>query len=431
MSPRTESRRAWLVWTPAVLFFAIVFFQRTAPNVMADELMRDFDVGAALLGNLGAFYFYAYASVQIGVGVVLERWGPRRVLTGAALLAAAGGVLFAQAESLNAAYLGRLLIGLGCAFGWIGCLTVVGLWFPARRFATVAGLSGMVGMIGAMAAQTPLALVLEVVSWRDAMLGLAAATFATAVLCWLLLRDRNPALEARRAEATKGAAPKDDDRPGLLSSLRMAAANRQVWPIAIFTSTNVVPFIALAAQWGVPYLTRAHDIGRSEAATGILLIIVGQGLGSPSMGWLSDRIGRRKPVMFLCTGLALVTLCAAIYIPGLPIWLIYALLFVHGIGSSGIIVGFSTMREAADQRLVGPSLGIVNTFVMGFSALILPTLGLLLDTAWDGRMEDGVRYYGTEVYEMAMLVLPATLVAGLIAAALVRETHCGESHVRS
>ena len=143
------TRRAWLVWAPAALFFALVFFQRTAPGVMVEELMRDFSVGAALLGNLAAFYFYAYASVQLGVGLVLDNWGPRRVLTGAALVAAAGAVVFALAESLHAAYLGRLLIGLGCAFGWIGCLTVIGQWFPARRFATVAGLSGMVGMVGA------------------------------------------------------------------------------------------------------------------------------------------------------------------------------------------------------------------------------------------------------------------------------------------
>ncbi|MBT5415303.1 MAG: MFS transporter [Rhodospirillaceae bacterium] len=414
------TRRAWLVWAPAALFFALVFFQRTAPGVMVEELMRDFSVGAALLGNLAAFYFYAYASVQLGVGLVLDNWGPRRVLTGAALVAAAGAVVFALAESLHAAYLGRLLIGLGCAFGWIGCLTVIGQWFPARRFATVAGLSGMVGMVGAMLAQTPLAALLAFVSWRTAMLGVAGASFAAALLCWFLLRDRNPARAAERAAA-------EGHRMGLLAGLRAAAANRQVWPIALFTSTNVVPFIALVALWGVPYMMRAHGIERGEAAFAVVLILLGQGLGSPAMGWLSDRIGRRKPVMALCTGLALVTFCIAVYIPGLPLWLVYAVLFVHGIGSSGIIIGFSTMREAAAPHLVGASLGIVNTFVMGFSALIHPLLGLLLDLAWDGRMENGVRYYGTGDYERAMLVLPATLVVGLIAAALVRETWCGEA----
>jgi MFS family permease len=171
---------------------------------------------------------------------------------------------------------------------------------------------------------------------------------------------------------------------------------------------------------------RAHGIERGEAAFAVMLILLGQGLGSPVMGWLSDRIGRRKPVMFLCSGLALITLCIAVYVHGLPLWLVYAILFLHGTGSSGIIVGFSTMREAAAPHLVGASLGIVNTFVMGFSAMIHPLLGLLLDTVWDERMEGGVRYYGTGDYELAMLVLPAALVIGLIAAALVRETWCGE-----
>jgi MFS family permease len=101
---------------------------------MVEELMRDFAVSATILGNLSAFYFYSYASIQIPIGVLLDRYGPRRLMTGAAALVAAGCALFATSDSISGAYLGRLLIGAGCAFSWVGALAVIGQWLPPQRF---------------------------------------------------------------------------------------------------------------------------------------------------------------------------------------------------------------------------------------------------------------------------------------------------------
>ena len=138
------------------LFFGYGFLLRVSPSVMVEELMREFSVGAAVLGNLSAIYLYVYAGIQIPVGVLLDRFGPRRLMSAAALVAGAGAWLFASAGDLGTAYAGRFLIGLGCAFSWPGMLAIIYQWYP-QRFALLAGLGQSVGMLGAVFGQAPLA----------------------------------------------------------------------------------------------------------------------------------------------------------------------------------------------------------------------------------------------------------------------------------
>lgn len=145
----------WLFWGLAALFYCYGFFQRVAPSVMVGDLMRDFSVSAAVLGNLSAFYFYAYASVQLPVGVLVDRFGARRVLALAALACGAGSALFGMAANIEIAYLGRLLVGLGAAFTWVGALKLVSVWFPANRFAMVSGMTLMLGMGAGSAVRHP------------------------------------------------------------------------------------------------------------------------------------------------------------------------------------------------------------------------------------------------------------------------------------
>ena len=402
-----SARNPWLVWLPGPLFFSFSFFQRTAPGVMADDLMRDFDVGAALLGNLAAFYFYGYASIQLVAGMLLDRWGPRRVIAAAALVAATGVAIFAGAEDLVAAYLGRLLIGAGVGFAWLGTLKIVALWFPLRRFALIGGLSTMFGMFGAMLGQAPLAALIDRIGWRPALLGSAAAGVACSLLVWLFVRD-GPA-EPRRG------------RGGFLRGLRRAGSNPQTWIIALYAGTVIMPFNALAALWGVPFIMQAQGLARGPAALVVSMMLLGQAVGGPSLGWLSDRMGRRRPTMGLCAGLSLATYVPIIGAPDMPLVFMYVLFFLAGVFSTGIIIGFAAGREANALEVSGVTSGIINTAVMAGGAFIQPAIGLLMDAFWDGRIEAGLRVYSLETFQLAFLILPAVLALSLMTVPLVRE----------
>lgn len=399
--------RPLAAWVLGSLFFCYAFVQRVSPSVMVDELMRDFSASAAILGNLSAFYFYAYAALQIPVGLLMDRIGPRRLMTGAVLVAAAGSLLFASSEAIGGAYMGRLLIGAGAAFSWVGVLTVLTQWFPATRFALFTGIAQAIGMAGAIFGQAPIAVAVDSVGWRNTLVVIAVIGFALAIGMWLVVRDR-PHAAASSA--------------GIMESLKVLLGNRETWLNAVFGLSMTGPMLAFGALWAVPYLGTVYGIERSAAAGILSFIFIGWAIGAPLVGYLSDRIGARKPVMVAGALLSTVSFLAVIQFPSLPLTVISMLIFFHGIAASTMVLGFAAVREHNPAQMSSTAMGLVNVAVVGSGALFQPLIGFLLDLQWDGDIVAGVRIYAAEAYRSAFLVLTATGGAGLAATLLMKES---------
>jgi len=401
--------RAWLVWGLGALSFSYAFFQRVAPSVMVADLMRDFAVGAAVLGNLSAVYFYVYAGLQIPVGLALDRWGPRRMLSGAALVAAAGSVVFAAADGIALAYTGRLLIGIGCAVGFVGALKLATHWFPPERFAFVSGMTMLVAMLGAVAGQAPLALLVDAYGWRVSIYGAAVAATVLACATWLVVRDRPPGV----------ADPLADERVSLAAGLIRVFAGWQNWVIALYAGTMAAPFLSYAGLWGVPHQMQLHGLERYEAAAVNSLMLIGWALGAPAGGWISDRLGRRRMPMAASAALSLVGWLILLYTPSLSIFASQALLFAIGLSSGAMVICIAAARERAPASAGGATTGFVNTAMVASGALLQPAIGYLLDRNWDGVMLEGARVYSNEAFDVALVTLPICTAAGLVAALLV------------
>jgi MFS family permease len=396
-------------WLTGAFFFFYAWVLRVAPSVMVEELMRDFAVGAAVVGHLSAAYFYGYAGMQIPVGVLLDRFGPRRLMTLAALVCAGGCVLLATSSALAAASAGRFLIGASAAFSLVGSMAVAGQWFHANRFALLSGLSMAMGMAGGVFGQAPLRLAVEASDWRSTTLALAAGGVALAVAAWATVRDR------WRGSGGLGQA---------LSGLGAVLANRQAWLVALVGLGTSAPLLAFASLWGVPFLETAYRLPRAQAATLTSLIFVGWGVGAPAIGWLSDRIGRRKPPLIAGLLLETAALALLVYVPGLPMPVLGLLCFLVGFFGSAQIVCFALARETHAAALSGTAIGFVNGMVTGAGALFQPLVGLLLDLAWTGETSQGARLYAPESYRLAFASLIVSCLAGLLCLAAVRETRC-------
>jgi len=276
----------------AAPLYLIGFFYRVAPAVMTAEMMRTFSIGAAALGNLSAFYFYSYVLMQIPTGVLADRWGPRRLLTTGALVAGAGGALFALAPSLGWAYLGRFLIGASVAVAWIGLLKVASDWFPPRLFAMVTGVGLLGGILGAVGAGPPLRLLIDHVHWRIVMLAAAGVTLAVGAAVWMVVRD-TPAQKGFVNYSHSG--PAKTHRPvreGLAEVLRF----RNAWLLFVIPGGLVGAILTFAGLWGVPFLTSQYGMSTARASVLTSVQLVAWALASPLFGWFSDRLGRRKPL---------------------------------------------------------------------------------------------------------------------------------------
>ncbi|MFM9846919.1 MAG: MFS transporter [Hyphomicrobiaceae bacterium] len=402
----------YLGWLTGALFFFYAWVVRVAPSVMIEELMRDFAVGAAAIGNLSAFYFYGYAGMQVPIGMMMDRFGPRRLMTAAAGVCALGCVLFAVSTAFWAVAAGRFLIGASAAFSLVGAMAVAGLWFPARRFALLSGLAMMMGMAGGVLGQAPLRLVVEQYDWRTAMLMTAAGGLAIAVAAWTTVRDRH-----RGSGGVKQ----------VFGGLGRVMRNPQTWLIAIAGLGTTGPLLGFAGLWGVPYLEATHGIDRTAAAAVTSTLFIGWGVGAPVFGWLSDRIGRRRPPFIAGIALCTAAMAALVYLPGLPLSAVTALCFLCGFGGSSQIVGFAAAREHNAATLSGTAIGFVNGMVTGAGALYQPLLGWLLDLAWNGHMASGARIYDPAAYRFAFSVLVAGAVIGLLCTLAMRETNCRQT----
>jgi MFS family permease len=401
----------WSMWLLGAFFYCFGFFQRVAPAVMVDAMMAEFQVGAAIAGMLSGLYFYTYAPMQIPIGLLLDRFGPRRMLALFAALSCAGSALFASADSVSAAYVGRGLVGIGAAVTWVGALKLASLWFPPQRFAMITGLTLAMGMAGAVGAQAPLAAAVQAVGWRGTMWGAALVAALLTMVLALFVRDGSP---GERAAAG----------PSLAEGLRRVLRLGQTWLIGLYSLTMAAPMLAFAGLWGVPYLMQVHGLSRAEAAFTTSAMLISWGIGSPLTGWISDRMGRRKPALVITAALALILTATALYMPGLPLLARQGLLCLLGMASSGFVLSFATGRENVPAWASGAALGVVNTASMSSGAIFQPLIGWLLDLGWTGALESGSRLYGSAAWDSAFLVLPACQAVAVVAALAIRETHC-------
>lgn len=403
---------AYLGWLTGALFFFYAWVVRVAPSVMIEELMRDFAVGAAAIGNLSAFYFYGYAGMQVPIGMMMDRFGPRRLMTAAAGVCALGCILFAMSTAFWGVAAGRFLIGASAAFSLVGAMAVAGQWFPARRFALLSGLAMMMGMAGGVFGQAPLRLVVERYDWRTAMMITAVGGLLIAVAAWTSVRDRH-----------RGSGGVGQVFGGLGHVLR----NPQTWLIAVAGLGTTGPLLGFAGLWGAPYLEATHGIDRTAAAAVTSTLFIGWGVGAPLFGWFSDRIGRRRLPFIIGVVLCAAAMAALVHVPGLSLPAVSALCFLCGFGGSSQIVGFAAVREHNAASLSGTAIGFVNGMVTGAGALYQPLLGWLLDLAWGGQMEAGARIYDPLAYRFAFNAIVAGTVIGLLCTLAMRETHCRQT----
>jgi MFS family permease len=403
-----------LAWATGATFFFYAWVLRVAPSVMIEELMRDFAVGAGVLGHLSAAYFYGYAGMQIPVGLLLDRFGPRRLMTVAALVCAGGCVLFATGGSLATVITGRFLIGASAAFSLVGAMAVAGQWFPANRFAIFSGLAMAMGMAGGVFGQAPLRLAIEASDWRTTALLLAAGGAILAVAAWATVRDK--------WHGTGGIAV-------ALSGLGKVIRHRQTLLIALTGLGTSAPLLAFAGLWGVPFLETAHGLSRTSAAGVTSAFFAGWGVGAPLFGWLSDRIGRRRDPLLIALALKTVILAALIYVPGLPLLALVSLSFLVGLFGSAQILCFALVRENHIPALSGTAIGFLNGIITGAGALFQPLVGILLDLAWTGEIAFGARVYHAEAYRLAFASLIACCAGGFLCLLAVRETHCRPQEV--
>ncbi|MDD5285385.1 MAG: MFS transporter [Desulfuromonadaceae bacterium] len=412
---------AWQVWGCGAALYVLGFFQRVAPAVMTTELTRDFGLTAVGLGNLSAYYFYSYVAMQIPTGILADRLGPRKLLAGGALMATLGSIVFATAHGEIIAGIGRLLVGGSVAVAFVGMLKLAGHWFAPRQFALASGMALFCGIMGAVFAGVPLRLLVSTLGWRPVMLWASLLTLAVSALIWVVVRD-DPAERGYQSHLvhSEGRAGSSSIWDELMEVLRY----RNTWLLILSPGGIVGSVLTFSGLWGIPFLTTHYAMAPTTSAALTSALMVAWAIGGPLLGGMSDRIGRRKVLYAASNFIAVAAWAPIIFIPGLPVGILTALLLVAGFASGGMIIGFAFAKESVPARLSGTVSGAVNMGVMVGPMILQPAVGWILDRNWSGITAGGAQLYGWNAYRAGFALMLAWALAACLLILLTRETYC-------
>ena len=418
-------RFRWLIFVVLSLAYLFVYFHRLSLSVVANDLIKEFQTSASVMGLLGSVYFYCYALMQLPAGLLSDSLGPRKSVTFFLIIASAGSIIFGIAPTIKIAFLGRVMVGIGVSMVFIPTMKILSRWFHPHEFAFMTGILNAVGGIGVLAATWLLAVMTLFFGWRISFELIGCFTFIIVVLVWFVVRDRpedkgwSLIEEFDNKNYAKVTLP--TEQIPLLKGARRVISEKYFWPVAIWFFFDCGIFFGFGALWGGPYLMHVYGMSRAQAGTVLSMIAWGMIIGSPPLGFLSDRVMKSRKKPFILCNLVLVMELGflSIYPTGLPHFILYILFFIFSICSSSVVIfGFTIIKELFPMEIAGTSTGMVNLFPFLGGAVFMPILGRVLD-AYPKSDTGG---YSLEAYAILIFILLGSSVLSLICTLLTKET---------
>jgi MFS family permease len=406
------------VFALMAIFLCFEMALQVSPGVMTKPLREALHLSAAGLGLMSGVYFVTYAAMQIPSGLLYDRTNFRYLVTFAIIICAAGTALFSSATTLGTGAFARLFMGFGSAFAFLSVLTVAARYFKPKYFAFLTGIAQLLAAMGAAAGELPIAYAVKHIGWRTTLFDLSIFGVILASAIWFFVR--------------KPKAPKNADEPNepIMRSLKRIALCSQTWGCALYGFFSWAPATAFASLWGVPFVASTYHLPTTDAAGFIALIWLGIGVAAPTIGALSDVMGRRNPLLIVSALLGAIGIGTAIYIPHLPLWLLGVSLFLAGVGSAGQILSFAVVKDNANPQRLSTSIGINNMALVVTGIIVQPLIGKLL-SHHSGHIIYGHSTFSLGDYHYALAILPLSFVmCALVTWLMIRETHCNAQSQR-
>lgn len=414
----------WLMVGMGALFYSYESLLRQSPSVMNYEIMNHYHINASSFAHLVAYYYYIYAPMQLFVGMLMDKYGARFLLTFATICCAFGTYLFVESDYLIVAEVGRFLVGFGSSFAFVGLLKLATTWLPPERFAIVTGSAMAMGMVGCLIGDVALTSVVDSYGWQGASYRAAAFGGVLTILMFLFLRD-------------KGACDFEKDKEALtftevFKNLFTLLKNNQIWINGIIGCLMWLPISVFAETWGVFYLENVHFLSKQLAGNAIAMVFLGWAVGGPVMGWFSDKIKQRRLPITLGSMFAALMVIIVLYLPGVSYKYLLLILFLFGFFNSAQAIVFAVSREISPKNAAASSFAITNMFIM-LSGVIQPVSGFLLDfmSKKSDLIETAVQYSATS-YEVALSIMPIGLLITVCLSFLLKESYAdnSESHYK-
>jgi MFS family permease len=393
-----------IAWVVMAVYYFYQYVQRSAPSVMMPQLSEAFGISTLGVVSIVGLFYYGYSPFSLVAGAAMDRLGPRRVVPIGAALTGLGALLFATGSSQLGA-IGRFLQGAGGVFALVGAIYLASKYFPPAQAATLIGATQMFGMAGGAVGQFGVGpLIGSGVSWDGFWIGMGIAGLAIGAILFFLLPKKE-------STEKKSGGWKDS-----IDAFRCVFKNPQSILCGLIAGLIFIPTTIFDMIWGVRYLQDAHGLDYSSAVMRSAMVPVGWIIGCPLVGFISDRIGRRKPVII--GGAAVLMVCLGWILLGrIGVFPPYSIGLVAGMASGVAMLPYTVIKEANPPQFGGTATGVINFLNFTFSALLGPVFAWVLH-----HVSSGVAQAESGHYQMAFAPLLLGVACAIVLTLCLKET---------
>jgi MFS family permease len=355
--------------------------------------MQEQNLTAFSAGILSSAFYYVYTTMQIPVGMLFDRYNTRTLLSFNAFLCALGCFLFASADNFWVLFLGRLIIGGGSSFAFVGLARILQHYYPLKHYAFLIGFAETLGFTVTVLGMMGMGILMSHMSWRYVLIGSGIIGILIATLCWALIPNNKPVIDHHQY------------KKHLLFMLK----NKLVWINGLFVGLEFSVITVFAALWAVPFLQLKFECTIETASILTSMILLGAGLSCPVYGWLSMHLSKRKPLIhFSCLSTAIL-LILLLFLPLHNLLIAGLLLFSIGLLCGAYMLAFSIANELTPPESLSACTGFTNTLGMLTAPLLQPLIGYLLDKATGTIGTPTLAHY-----QWVLLIIPAALISASI-----------------
>ncbi|MGC1182668.1 MFS transporter [Legionella sp.] len=396
-----------LIWLVSVSFLLFQFFLQLSSGIIIGAIMHEQGFSALVAGLLSSSFYYVYTSMQIPVGMLFDRYNIKTLLSINALLCALGCFIFSIGDNLVVLFCGRLIIGAGSSFAFVGLTRVLRQHFPLTQYAFMIGLSETLGFTITVLGMIGMGSLIGFISWRYFLTIAATVGLLIATLCCLFIPSNKPTF---------------NNPQYYKKQLLLMLKNKLVWINGLFIGLEFSVITVFGAMWALPFVQLKLHCDIKTASILTSMILLGAGISCPIYGWLSIRLSKRKPLIH-CSCLSTAALFLLIlYLPLKSSLITGFLFFMIGLCCGAYMLAFTIANELAPPESLSACTGFTNTLGMLSTPILQPLIGYLLD-----YFSGHTGHYTLENYQLTLLIIPAVLIIASILSQYLPEKTANES----
>jgi MFS family permease len=400
---------AFNMWLITTMFAFIQFFLQIVFAAMTNDIMNTYEIGATAAGVLSSTFFYTFIILQVPAGILLDRFNIRYIITLASILCSIGCIIFGLAPNYIIAVFGRLLMGMGGTFGFLGMTKVVRLWYKKDQFALMVGMSELLANLAAAFGIGIATFFVVRFGWRGNMVVYGFIVLILSLIAFIFLRQPPRTKKPRTY------------RLSIWMQIIMVLRKPQCWFTCLYALGMFSIVTTFCALWGLPFLVKMYGLSNEMAGIGISIVFIGLAMGCPIIGFMVNALGNVKKIMIVCSFASAVIMAIIIY----PVvhytdkWL-YLLLFLLGLFGSGYFLSFEKMKHLVHESVQGIAMALCNMSAMAGALIFQPMIGFFLQIGIPKSQHHLHESYTSSEYQHAIIVMLLVLIMAFVVSFFIR-----------